>query len=132
MCLHCSQSVSTHCRLTRQEWALLRTSFGKPRRFSALFVKEERVKLEAYRYGCGCRERGHYSTISDFGYFDNYISILLICRCRAHVRRIYDEAGSGSGVEVAAELPRALRVGQVTLSVFFVLVVCLYMVTYEW
>ena len=34
---------------------------------------------------------------------------------REHVRRIYDEVGSGSGLEVPSELPRPLRVGQVRL-----------------
>lgn len=36
-------------RLTRREWGLLRSSFGKPRRFSLQFLREERLKLEAYR-----------------------------------------------------------------------------------
>ncbi|GAX80922.1 hypothetical protein CEUSTIGMA_g8357.t1 [Chlamydomonas eustigma] len=70
-------------KLTRSEWGILRSVFGKPRRFSTQFVKEERVKLEAYR---------------------------------EHVRRIYDEAGSGSGLEVPAELPRPLRVGQAVVA----------------
>jgi len=36
-------------RLTSGEWAILRGAFGKPRRLSLQFLKEERIKLEAYR-----------------------------------------------------------------------------------
>jgi hypothetical protein len=36
-------------RLTRGEWGLLRSAFGAPRRLSLRFLKEERIKLEAYR-----------------------------------------------------------------------------------
>ena len=36
-------------RLSRPEWALVRSAFGRPRRLSLQFLKEERVKLEAYR-----------------------------------------------------------------------------------
>lgn len=36
-------------KMTRGEWALLRGSFGKPRRMSLQFLKEERMKLEAFR-----------------------------------------------------------------------------------
>lgn len=35
--------------LTRPEWGLVRGVFGPPRRLSLAFLKEERVKLEAYR-----------------------------------------------------------------------------------
>lgn len=37
-------------KLARGEWALLRGSFGKPRRLSLAFLKEERMKLEAWRW----------------------------------------------------------------------------------
>ena len=42
-------SHTTH--LTRREWGLLRSSWGRPRRLSLSFLKEERIKLEAYRWG---------------------------------------------------------------------------------
>ncbi|XP_072985340.1 protein ALWAYS EARLY 3-like isoform X1 [Typha latifolia] len=36
-------------RLTRAEWSIIRSSLGKPRRFSKKFLLEEREKLEQYR-----------------------------------------------------------------------------------
>lgn len=36
--------------LTRPEWSVLRGAFGRPRRLSLAFLKQERVKLEMYRY----------------------------------------------------------------------------------
>ncbi|KAL8100354.1 protein ALWAYS EARLY 3-like [Apium graveolens] len=36
-------------RLTRVEWGVLRSSLGKPRRFSVQFLKEEKEKLNHYR-----------------------------------------------------------------------------------
>ncbi|XVF38683.1 hypothetical protein REPUB_Repub20aG0123000 [Reevesia pubescens] len=36
-------------RLTRVEWGVIRSSLGKPRRFSEQFLKEEREKLNQYR-----------------------------------------------------------------------------------
>ena len=35
--------------LTRTEWSIIRSAFGKPRRFSAAYLADERAKLEAYR-----------------------------------------------------------------------------------
>lgn len=39
---------SINC-LTRAEWSLLRGALGRPRRLSLSFLKEERMRLEAYR-----------------------------------------------------------------------------------
>ncbi len=36
-------------QLTRPEWSVLRSSFGRPRRFSLAFLREERMRLEVYR-----------------------------------------------------------------------------------
>ncbi|XP_011036805.1 PREDICTED: protein ALWAYS EARLY 2-like isoform X2 [Populus euphratica] len=36
-------------RLTRVEWGVIRSSLGKPRRFSERFLQEEREKLQQYR-----------------------------------------------------------------------------------
>ncbi|KAI4301784.1 hypothetical protein L6164_035031 [Bauhinia variegata] len=36
-------------RLTRVEWSVIKSSLGKPRRFSEHFLREERQKLEQYR-----------------------------------------------------------------------------------
>ncbi len=36
-------------KMTRGEWALLRKAWGRPRRLSLAFLKEERAKLEGYR-----------------------------------------------------------------------------------
>lgn len=46
-------------RLTRVEWGVIRSSLGKPRRFSAQFLKEEKEKLYSYRYSV----RTHYSEL---------------------------------------------------------------------
>ncbi|KAJ4746084.1 ALWAYS EARLY 2 [Rhynchospora pubera] len=46
-------------RLTREEWGVIRGSLGKPRRLSAFFLKEERVKLAKYRQSV----REHYSSL---------------------------------------------------------------------
>ncbi|KAL6759056.1 hypothetical protein V8C86DRAFT_2583961 [Haematococcus lacustris] len=35
--------------LTRGEWSLLRSAFGRPRRLSLAFLKGERIKLQSYR-----------------------------------------------------------------------------------
>ncbi|KAJ7525358.1 hypothetical protein O6H91_17G047000 [Diphasiastrum complanatum] len=36
-------------KLTRVEWGVIRSSLGKPRRFSSKFLQEEREKLDAFR-----------------------------------------------------------------------------------
>ncbi|KAJ0985772.1 hypothetical protein J5N97_004128 [Dioscorea zingiberensis] len=46
-------------RLTRVEWGVIRSSLGKPRRFSDHFLQEEREKLEQYRESV----RTHYSEL---------------------------------------------------------------------
>ncbi|KAJ4797445.1 ALWAYS EARLY 2 [Rhynchospora pubera] len=46
-------------RLTREEWGVIRGSLGKPRRLSAFFLNEERVKLAKYRQSV----REHYSSL---------------------------------------------------------------------
>ncbi|KAL8166381.1 hypothetical protein V2J09_007880 [Rumex salicifolius] len=46
-------------RLTRVEWGVIRSSLGKPRRFSRYFLQEEREKLEQYRESV----RTHYSEL---------------------------------------------------------------------
>uniref|UniRef100_A0A2P2KWT2 Protein ALWAYS EARLY 3 isoform X2 n=1 Tax=Rhizophora mucronata TaxID=61149 RepID=A0A2P2KWT2_RHIMU len=46
-------------RLTRIEWGVIRSSLGKPRRFSEQFVKEERGKLNQYRDSV----REHYAEL---------------------------------------------------------------------
>ncbi|XP_042456861.1 protein ALWAYS EARLY 3-like isoform X1 [Zingiber officinale] len=46
-------------RLTRVEWGVIRSSLGKPRRFSEQFLKEEREKLEQYRESV----RAHYTDL---------------------------------------------------------------------
>ncbi|XWS14047.1 hypothetical protein CRYUN_Cryun36dG0090200 [Craigia yunnanensis] len=46
-------------RLTRVEWGVIRSSLGKPRRFSEQFLKEEREKLNQYRDSV----RTHYAEL---------------------------------------------------------------------
>ncbi|KAF8035872.1 hypothetical protein BT93_C1789 [Corymbia citriodora subsp. variegata] len=46
-------------RLTRVEWSVIRSSLGKPRRFSENFLCEERKKLEQYRESV----RKHYTEL---------------------------------------------------------------------
>ncbi|XP_057962765.1 protein ALWAYS EARLY 2-like isoform X2 [Malania oleifera] len=46
-------------RLTRVEWGVIRSSLGKPRRFSERFLHEEKVKLKQYRESV----RMHYTQL---------------------------------------------------------------------
>ncbi|XP_059668464.1 protein ALWAYS EARLY 3 isoform X2 [Cornus florida] len=46
-------------RLTRVEWGVIRSSLGKPRRFSEQFLKEEKEKLNQYRDSV----RKHYTEL---------------------------------------------------------------------
>lgn len=46
-------------RLTRVEWGVIRSSLGRPRRFSEQFLKEEREKLNQYRESV----RRHYAEL---------------------------------------------------------------------
>ncbi|XP_057539236.1 protein ALWAYS EARLY 3 isoform X2 [Amaranthus tricolor] len=46
-------------RLTRVEWGVIRSSLGKPRRFSEQFLKEEKEKLAYYRESV----RSHYTEL---------------------------------------------------------------------
>ncbi|XP_050216536.1 protein ALWAYS EARLY 3 isoform X2 [Mercurialis annua] len=46
-------------RLTRVEWGVIRSSLGKPRRFSEQFLKEEKEKLNQYRQSV----RKHYTEL---------------------------------------------------------------------
>ncbi|CAN1129702.1 Protein ALWAYS EARLY 3 [Linum perenne] len=46
-------------RLTRVEWGVIRSSLGKPRRFSGQFLKEEKEKLYQYRESV----REHYTEL---------------------------------------------------------------------
>ncbi|XP_057439379.1 protein ALWAYS EARLY 2-like isoform X2 [Lotus japonicus] len=46
-------------RLTRVEWSVIKSSLGKPRRFSEHFLHEERQKLEQYRESV----RKHYTEL---------------------------------------------------------------------
>uniref|UniRef100_A0A7N0UKF7 SANT domain-containing protein n=1 Tax=Kalanchoe fedtschenkoi TaxID=63787 RepID=A0A7N0UKF7_KALFE len=46
-------------RLTRVEWGVIRSSLGKPRRFSQQFLKEEKEKLNQYRESV----RNHYTEL---------------------------------------------------------------------
>lgn len=46
-------------RLTRVEWSVIKSSLGKPRRFSEHFLREERQKLEQYRESV----RKHYTEL---------------------------------------------------------------------
>ncbi|KAB5537448.1 hypothetical protein DKX38_014981 [Salix brachista] len=46
-------------RLTRVEWGVIRSSLGKPRRFSEQFLKEEKTKLNQYRESV----REHYAEL---------------------------------------------------------------------
>ncbi|CAK9158788.1 unnamed protein product [Ilex paraguariensis] len=46
-------------RLTRVEWSVIRSSLGKPRRFSEQFLKEEKEKLNQYRNSV----RTHYAEL---------------------------------------------------------------------
>ncbi|KAF1880355.1 hypothetical protein Lal_00048992 [Lupinus albus] len=46
-------------RLTRDEWSVIKSSLGKPRRFSEHFLREERQKLEQYRESV----RKHYTEL---------------------------------------------------------------------
>jgi hypothetical protein len=51
--------------LTRTEWSVLRGALGKPRRLSLNFLKQERQKLEAYRWGAGGGRGGRRGTDAD-------------------------------------------------------------------
>ncbi|CAH8324630.1 unnamed protein product [Eruca vesicaria subsp. sativa] len=46
-------------RLTRLEWSVIKSSLGRPRRFSKRFIQEERDKLEQYRESV----RKHYTEL---------------------------------------------------------------------
>ncbi|CAH2044535.1 unnamed protein product [Thlaspi arvense] len=46
-------------RLTRLEWSVIKSSLGRPRRFSERFIQEERDKLEQYRESV----RKHYTEL---------------------------------------------------------------------
>ncbi|KAI4349974.1 hypothetical protein L6164_010507 [Bauhinia variegata] len=46
-------------RLTRVEWSVIKSSLGKPRRFSEHFLREERQKLQQYRESV----RKHYTEL---------------------------------------------------------------------
>ncbi|XP_042050498.1 protein ALWAYS EARLY 3-like isoform X2 [Salvia splendens] len=48
-------------RLTRVEWGVIRSSLGKPRRFSEQFLKEEKDKLNQYRESV----RKHYTELRE-------------------------------------------------------------------
>ncbi|XP_020552958.1 protein ALWAYS EARLY 3-like [Sesamum indicum] len=48
-------------RLTRVEWGVIRSSLGKPRRFSGQFLKEEKEKLNQYRDSV----RKHYTELRE-------------------------------------------------------------------
>lgn len=48
-------------RLTRVEWGVIRSSLGKPRRFSQQFLKEEKKKLNQYRDSV----RKHYNNLRE-------------------------------------------------------------------
>ncbi|CAA0817669.1 Protein ALWAYS EARLY 3 [Striga hermonthica] len=48
-------------RLTRVEWGVIRSSLGKPRRFSEQFLREEKQKLSQYRDSV----RKHYSELRE-------------------------------------------------------------------
>ncbi|XP_019179816.1 PREDICTED: protein ALWAYS EARLY 3-like isoform X2 [Ipomoea nil] len=48
-------------RLTRVEWSVIRSSLGKPRRFSVQFLKEEKEKLNQYRESV----RRHYTELCE-------------------------------------------------------------------
>ncbi|KAJ8539716.1 hypothetical protein K7X08_013968 [Anisodus acutangulus] len=48
-------------RLTRVEWGVIRSSLGKPRRFSEQFLNEEKEKLNQYRESV----RKHYSELRE-------------------------------------------------------------------
>ncbi|KAK2646186.1 hypothetical protein Ddye_021381 [Dipteronia dyeriana] len=48
-------------RLTRVEWGVIRSSLGRPRRFSEQFLKEEKEKLNQYRESV----RTHYAELRD-------------------------------------------------------------------
>ncbi|KAK4379985.1 hypothetical protein RND71_001847 [Anisodus tanguticus] len=48
-------------RLTRVEWGVIRSSLGKPRRFSEQFLNEEKEKLNQYRESV----RSHYSELRE-------------------------------------------------------------------
>ncbi|KAH6832949.1 DNA binding protein [Perilla frutescens var. hirtella] len=48
-------------RLTRVEWGVIRSSLGKPRRFSEQFLKEEKEKLNQYRDSV----RKHYTELRE-------------------------------------------------------------------
>ncbi|GER33135.1 hypothetical protein STAS_09245 [Striga asiatica] len=48
-------------RLTRVEWGVIRSSLGKPRRFSEQFLREEKQKLSLYRDSV----RKHYSELRE-------------------------------------------------------------------
>ncbi|KAG6394794.1 hypothetical protein SASPL_145384 [Salvia splendens] len=48
-------------RLTHVEWGVIRSSLGKPRRFSEMFLKEEKEKLNQYRDSV----RTHYTELRE-------------------------------------------------------------------
>ncbi|XP_073053694.1 protein ALWAYS EARLY 3-like isoform X1 [Primulina eburnea] len=48
-------------RLTRAEWGVIRSSLGRPRRFSEQFLKEEKQKLNQYRNSV----RKHYTELRE-------------------------------------------------------------------
>ncbi|KZV24018.1 protein ALWAYS EARLY 3-like [Dorcoceras hygrometricum] len=48
-------------RLTRAEWGVIRSSLGRPRRFSEQFLKEEKEKLDQYRDSV----RKHYTELRE-------------------------------------------------------------------
>ena len=48
--LQCAANLKIHSNLlTEMEWAILRKSFGKQRRFSKKFIQQERIKLIQFR-----------------------------------------------------------------------------------
>ncbi|KAL7080946.1 hypothetical protein ACP275_14G010100 [Erythranthe tilingii] len=55
----CHVGLGNVPRLTRVEWGVIRSSLGKPRRFSEQFLKEEKEKLSQYRDSV----RKHYTEL---------------------------------------------------------------------
>ncbi|MEW5313720.1 MAG: hypothetical protein WDW38_005261 [Sanguina aurantia] len=115
--------------LTRPEWGLVRGVFGPPRRLSLAFLKEERVKLEAYRsWQQGSWQQGSWQQgpWQQGPWQQGWLATRVVATrgaCagrghtgagearRAHISRSKHEE-AGAGAEVPAELPRPLRVGQ--------------------
>ena len=130
-------------RLSRLEWSVLRGALGRPRRLSAAFLREERLRLEGYRWGSGGGSGGigHGGSLGTrlglagvsimhsgrnctaalrfrrlhlvHSCFCNLASCFILgihLLCRSHARLKYEEVGMG--LELPAELPRQLRVGQ--------------------